>query len=268
MNYPKFGNVSLGSVSGNIKLFVNEGGENNLTGIGYNNNSMTFGVNQSVFAIPEMVINQIGDVSIIGNISTGGNLVVNSTTASTSTTTGALRVTGGVGIVGNLFLGGNLITGGTTTATGLITANSGFTMGGANNITLGSGATAPTSTQLGYTITNADTTITQATTTQKIFGTLTLTAGVYIFSTQLNIFGVSAATSSDWSIYNSSTTTYLSRSAFSLLVGSEYAPCMSVGARLTGTHTIQFIGSLRTAGTTASVTTTGLYTYLSATRIA
>ena len=36
------------------------------------------------------------------------------------------------------------------TATGLITANGGLTMGGSNNITLGSGAVAPTSAQLGY----------------------------------------------------------------------------------------------------------------------
>jgi hypothetical protein len=64
MDYPATGNVSLGSVTGNIKLYVNEGGVNNLTGIGYNNNSMTFGVNQSVFAIPEMVINQSGNVGI------------------------------------------------------------------------------------------------------------------------------------------------------------------------------------------------------------
>ena len=106
MDYPITGNVSLGSVTGNIKLYVNEGGVNNLTGIGYNNNSMTFGVNQSIFAIPEMVINQIGDISIIGNVSTGGNLVVNSTTASTSSTTGALRVAGGAGIVGNINVGG------------------------------------------------------------------------------------------------------------------------------------------------------------------
>ena len=78
MSYPIFDNVSLGNVSGNIKLYVNYSGVNNLTGIGYNNNSMTFGVNQSTFATPEMIINQIGDVSIIGNVSTGGNLVVNS----------------------------------------------------------------------------------------------------------------------------------------------------------------------------------------------
>ena len=64
MDYPITGNVSLGSISGNIKLYVNEGGVNNLTGIGYNNNSMTFGVNQSAFAIPEMVINQSGNVGI------------------------------------------------------------------------------------------------------------------------------------------------------------------------------------------------------------
>jgi len=123
MSYPIFDNVSLGNVSGNIKLYVNYSDGNNLTGIGYNNNSMTFGVNQSTFAAPEMIINQIGDVSIIGNVSTGGNLVVNSTTASTSTTTGALRVAGGVGILGNLNVGGNLNIGGITTCNNTLTMN-------------------------------------------------------------------------------------------------------------------------------------------------
>ena len=42
MDYPTFGNVSLGIVSGNIKLYVNDAGLNIKTGIGYNNNSMTF----------------------------------------------------------------------------------------------------------------------------------------------------------------------------------------------------------------------------------
>ena len=108
MSYPIFGNLSLGNVSGNIKLFVNHSGLGNLTGIGYNNNAMTFGVNQSATDTPEMIINRIGDVNILGNVFTGGNVVVNAIAPSTSTTTGALRVAGGVGIQGNIFLGGNL----------------------------------------------------------------------------------------------------------------------------------------------------------------
>jgi hypothetical protein len=64
MNYPIVGNVSLGNVSGNIKLYINDSGSSNLTGIGYNNNSMTFGVNQSLTATPEMVINPSGNVGI------------------------------------------------------------------------------------------------------------------------------------------------------------------------------------------------------------
>ena len=64
MNYPIVGNVSLGNVSGNIKLYINDSGSSNLTGIGYNNNSLTFGVNQSVTATPEMVINPSGNVGI------------------------------------------------------------------------------------------------------------------------------------------------------------------------------------------------------------
>ena len=108
MSYPIFGNLSLGNVSGNIKLFVNHSGLGNLTGIGYNNNAMTFGVNQSATDTPEMIINRIGDVDILGNVFTGGNVVVNAIAPSTSITTGALQVAGGVGIQGNIFLGGNL----------------------------------------------------------------------------------------------------------------------------------------------------------------
>jgi hypothetical protein len=64
MDYPITGNVSLGNVSGNIKLYVNDSGSGNLTGFGYNNNCMTFSVNQSVTANPEMVIDQFGNVGI------------------------------------------------------------------------------------------------------------------------------------------------------------------------------------------------------------
>ena len=105
MSYPIFGNLSLGNVSGNIKLFVNHSGLGNLTGIGYNNNAMTFGVNQSASATPEMIINRIGDVDILGNVYTGGNVVVNAIAPSTSITTGALQVAGGAGIRGNLNIG-------------------------------------------------------------------------------------------------------------------------------------------------------------------
>jgi len=110
MNYPKFGNVSLGSVTGNIKLFVNEGGVNNLTGIGYNNNSMTFGVNQSVFAIPEMVINQSGNVGI-GTTNPIYTLDINGNIRSTD-----LRIDNG-----NIHLG----------------QNAGLTSQGANSIAIG-----------------------------------------------------------------------------------------------------------------------------------
>ena len=64
MNYPITGNVSLGNLSGNIKLFINDSGSSNLTGFGYNNNCMTFSVNQSVTDTPEMFINQFGNVGI------------------------------------------------------------------------------------------------------------------------------------------------------------------------------------------------------------
>jgi len=64
MSYPQFGNVSLGNLSGNIKLYINNSGEGNISGIGYNSNCLTFGVNQAVTATPEVVINQFGNVGI------------------------------------------------------------------------------------------------------------------------------------------------------------------------------------------------------------
>jgi hypothetical protein len=101
MNYPISGNVSLGNVSGNIKLYINDSGSSNLTGIGYNNNSLTFGVNQSVTANPEMVINPSGNVGI-GTTNPAYPLDI----------TGNIRI--GVGTTGNIRFGNSGI--GTTQA--------------------------------------------------------------------------------------------------------------------------------------------------------
>jgi hypothetical protein len=136
MSYPIFGNLSLGNVSGNIKLFVNHSGIGNLTGIGYNNNAMTFGVNQSATDTPEMIINRIGDVDILGNVYTGGNVVVNAIAPSTSTTTGALRVAGGIGIQGNLNIGGNLRSNGDISCSGNIIINNRALIGPAPTVSL------------------------------------------------------------------------------------------------------------------------------------
>ena len=74
---------------------------------------------------------------------------------------------------------------GTFSASGLITANGGLTMGGANNITLGAGTTAPTAGQLGYRITGTilSTTITAG--SETIISTITLTPGVWILTAGL-----------------------------------------------------------------------------------
>ena len=64
MNYPISGNVTLGNIAGNIKLYINDSGSGNLTGIGYYNNYITFGVNKSTTATPEMIIHQVGNVGI------------------------------------------------------------------------------------------------------------------------------------------------------------------------------------------------------------
>jgi len=106
MDYPTFGNISLGIVSGNIKLYVNDAGLNIKTGIGYNNNSMTFGVDQSITATSQMTINKFGNLGVVGNVNTGGNIFINGMASSTTPTTGALTVAGGIGVVGNLNIGG------------------------------------------------------------------------------------------------------------------------------------------------------------------
>jgi hypothetical protein len=75
-------------------------------------------------------------------------------------------------------------------STGLITANGGITMGGSNRITLGSGTTAPTAGQLGYTIryNNSGVAINNANTQ---LNTGSLTAGVWMLCYTLNFAGQS-----------------------------------------------------------------------------
>lgn len=75
------------------------------------------------------------------------------------------------------------------TAGGLLSANSGLTIGGANNITLGSGATAPTQgIQLGGTYTPILTWVTTA----GSLGSQSVSAGVYIATFSINLNGTFA----------------------------------------------------------------------------
>jgi hypothetical protein len=129
MNYPLTGNISLGNVSGNIKLYMNDSGTNNLTGIGYNNNCLTIAVNQSVTATPDLVINPSGNVGIgtttpsqlleIRNptVAVGVNTQMNITSlagGSTSTNTSTLNLLiqgAGGGMVDNTIRGNYFSTG-------------------------------------------------------------------------------------------------------------------------------------------------------------
>jgi hypothetical protein len=134
---------------------------------------------------------------------------ITDTTESSDVNSGSLVTDGGIGLAKNLNVGGlttatglitangGLTTGagqvltstgtttltGITTATGLILADGGLTMGGTNIITLGTGATAATSTQLGYTVnpslTTLSTTIATGTLTKSYYS-FTLPAGTWI----------------------------------------------------------------------------------------
>jgi hypothetical protein len=93
-----------------------------------------------------------------GLITANGGLTTSTLTSSGTTTLGATTATGLITANGGLTTNitsvltstGTTTLGGATTANGLITANGGLTMGGAQVITLGTGVTPPTATQLGY----------------------------------------------------------------------------------------------------------------------
>jgi hypothetical protein len=123
----------------------------NSAGTGIDSISIGFGANTSTFTTSVA----IGK----GATSTANNQIT------LGTATESVRVLGG------------------TTATGLITANGGLTMGMSNNITLGTGATAATSTQLGYTVNPTLTTISSTIATgtlTKSYYSFTLPAGTWI----------------------------------------------------------------------------------------
>jgi len=111
-----------------------------------------------------------------------------------------------------LNVGGTTTLTGATTATGLITANGGLTMGGSNNITLGSGATAPTTgTQLGGSTKTVIASV-NLTTSYARYATFTPpNAGTYLITTNflLNYGGATSTAGTVqyfWSTVDASTT--------------------------------------------------------------
>jgi len=91
---------------------------------------------------------------------------------------------------------------GTLTASGLITANGGLTMGGSNNITLGTGAVAPTLGQLGYTLTPPFIATGNFTSgVNKIYGSQTIGTGTYVITASALFDTTTANTVSGYYIF-------------------------------------------------------------------
>jgi hypothetical protein len=216
----------------------------------------------------------LGDNSIAignGSVGTGENSIAIGYAANTSTFTTSVAIgTSALSTANNQITLGTVLetvrVPGATTATGLITANGGLTMGGSNNITLGSGATAPTAGQLGYTVSNGAG-LSTITSSYQTYGSLTLDAGVYIFISRINMFSFTAASTVDFDILNNTTSTYYLRTAFSTSTSQEYQPIVPTIGRVTGaSQTIIFRG--KTRGNSATVTVSSDYTGLSAIKIA
>ena len=137
---------------------VNIGGTLTSTGSIIANNALTLGNVQTLnFGVPRTAY-------ITSGLNSAGSLdILNQVTGATS------RI--------RLGTNNNTSTGITIDNTGLLTANNGLTMGGANNITLGTGTTAPTVGQLGYIYSG---TITWAGGAGNGVASIDLSAGTYI----------------------------------------------------------------------------------------
>jgi hypothetical protein len=165
-------NIGVGARTGTGVINLGTGNQSSTINIGFN------GLN----AQNKVFINSgPSGTSFLSNA--GSNGINIATTVVDTFTTGTLSL--GTLSANNVSIG----TSGTTTvnnaltATGLTTANGGLTMGGANNITLGTGATAPTAgTQLGGITAGTFTTPGSAFSVTKDVATLTVPqVGVYIF---------------------------------------------------------------------------------------
>jgi hypothetical protein len=140
---------------------LNVGGLTTATGLITANGGLTTGAGQ--------VLTSTGNTVLTGNTIANSLIIAN----------GGLTTAAGQVLTST----GNTVLTGNTTATGLILADGGLTMGGTNIITLGTGATAATSTQLGYTVnpslTTLSTTIATGTLTKSYYS-FTLPAGTWI----------------------------------------------------------------------------------------
>jgi hypothetical protein len=164
-----------------------------------------------------------------GGATTGGSVnIANGALQTTTvniasgTSTGAITI----GNTGNTTTLGSGITNirGTLGVTGGISANGGLTMGGSNNITLGNGSVAPTSTQLGYTLSSTSLNTFSSSGFNRVIGNatfnmfsagLTLTPGSWLITYTVQFTSDNATT--NWcNVLN----TYLVRGASSTNYGT------------------------------------------------
>ena len=124
----------------------------------------------TITTLTTSTINTLGSTLSIGTNGTTSDTVIIGTNSNTQTS-----IYGGIiGLLSNTTITGIL------TNTGLISANGGLSLSGDNCITLGNPTTAPTSTQLGYTLYSNNNTAFTVNTTLKNLATLTnIGIGVY-----------------------------------------------------------------------------------------
>jgi hypothetical protein len=134
--------ITIGSASATNQ--VNVGG----VLVGTNSiNGGTGGTNFQLYHTTTTGSISLGDAQTSGVMNIGTGVRTTAGQINIGTGSGAVAVPINIGGTGSVTTNN-----GTLTSTGLITANGGLTMGGSTNITLGSGASAPTTGQLGNTV--------------------------------------------------------------------------------------------------------------------
>jgi hypothetical protein len=231
----------------------------------------------------------LGTASTAGLLTATANLATNSIDSITTTTLNIGTATSNLVQIGRSTFNTAIL--GTASAAGLLTTNGGLTIGGSNNITLGSGSTAPTSAQLGYTVFTTCTTafsIAGSTGIQKTITPLTLTlpyiGGTWFVQFQLCYTTDSGTTT--YSIFRSYMTATNqatggpatfgrnSTTANGISSGATTNVSTSGSAVIQGNSTAAMVISVIADNTYTTTGTNNIYgdanktTYLSATRIA
>ena len=231
----------------------------------------------------------LGTASAAGLLTATANLATNTVDSITTTTLNIGTATSNLVQIGRSTFNTAIL--GTASTAGLLTTNGGLTIGGSNNITLGSGSTAPTSAQLGYTVFTTCTTafsIAGSTGIQKTITPLTLTlpyiGGTWFVQFQLCYTTDSGTTT--YSIFRSYMTATNqatggpatfgrnSTTANGISSGATTNVSTSGSAVIQGNSTAAMVISVIADNTYTTTGTNNIYgdanktTYLSATRIA